>query len=201
VLDWRLCLYFQYCISVPNFTGRRRPITAVAQYACHASIARLESQPALSPACPLTLHSSPTSRRTPCTAERREAKSWEQAALLRHEASNALLSSMLHDSRPEVAKDVTRALKLAAAEVAMGCAHSKGALGRCHAAGVGIAKDVAKGLALARESAAAGSCFGQFVVGKCCDAGWGVALDHANAVRWYRLSPAQGSALARCDLN
>ncbi len=49
----------------------------------------------------------------------------------------------------------------------MGCAHSKGALGRCLANGAGVAEDVGRGLALARESAAAGSSFGQFVVGRC----------------------------------
>jgi hypothetical protein len=53
-------------------------------------------------------------------------------------------------------KDRKRAFELAAAGAALGCAHSKGALGRCFVAGTGIAKDAGRGLALGRESAAAG---------------------------------------------
>ena len=59
----------------------------------------------------------------------------------------------------------------------MGCAHSKGALGRCLVYGAGVAKDVGRGLALARESAAAGSSFGQFVLGKCYSFGCGIAQE------------------------
>ncbi len=83
-----------------------------------------------------------------------------------------------------MAKDEQRAFEFASGGTALGCAHSKGALGRCLASGAAVAKDVGIGLALARESAAAGSSFGQYVVGKCYDAGWGVAQDHAEAVRW-----------------
>ncbi len=128
------------------------------------------------------------------------AKSWGQAALLQHAASHAFLSSMLVDGRPDFPKDEKRAFELAAAGAAMGCAHSKGALGRCYVYGEGVAKDEAKGLALGRESAAAGSCFGQFVVGKCYDAGWGVAQDYAEAARWYRLAAEQGHAGAQNNL-
>jgi TPR repeat protein len=128
------------------------------------------------------------------------AKSWGQAALLRHAASHAFLSSMLFCGRHDVAKDEKRAFELAAAGAAMGCAHSKGMLGDCLVEGAGVAKDVGKGLALARESAAAGSCFGQFVVGKCYNRGWGVVRDYAEAARLYRLSAEQGYACAQWDL-
>jgi TPR repeat protein len=123
------------------------------------------------------------------------AKSWGQAALLQHAASNAFLSNMLIDAKKQdVPKDEKRGFELAAAGAGMGCAHSKGALGRCLVDGAGVAKDVGKGLALARESAAAGSCFGQFVVGKCYYGGQGVVKDHAEAVRWFHLAAAQGHA-------
>ena len=128
------------------------------------------------------------------------AKSWGQAALLQHGASHAFLSSMLIEGRPDVPKDEKRAFELAAAGAAMGCAHSKGALGRCLVYGFGVAKDVGKGLALGRESAAAGSCFGQFVVGRCYEEGVGVAQDYAEAVRLYRLAAAQGLAAAQHNL-
>jgi TPR repeat protein len=128
------------------------------------------------------------------------ARSWGQAALLKHGASHAFLSNMLIDGRPAVPKDEKRGFELAAAGAAMGCAHSKGVLGRCLVYGSGVAKDVGRGPALGRESAAAGSCFGQFVVGKCYDAGWGVAQDYVEAVRWYRLAAAQGHAFAQFNL-
>jgi TPR repeat protein len=128
------------------------------------------------------------------------AKSWAQAALLQHAASHAFLSDMLIWGRLDVPKDEKRALELAAAGAGMGCAHSKGALGRCLVAGIGVAQDAAKGLALGRESAAAGSCFGQFVVGRCYDAGLGVAQDFAEAVQWYPFAAEQGHAVAQCNL-
>jgi TPR repeat protein len=111
-----------------------------------------------------------------------------RAALLQHGPSHAHLSSMLFEGRPGVAKDVKRGFELAVAGMALGCAHSKGALGRCYSAGYGVAKDVARGLALGRESEAAGSCFGQFVVGRCYSEGRGVAQDDAEAVRLYSLA-------------
>jgi TPR repeat protein len=130
------------------------------------------------------------------------AKSWGQAALLKHAASHAFLSNMLFVGRPDVFKDEKRAFELAAAGAAMGCAHSNGALGRCLLHGAGVAADAGKGLALARESAAAGSCFGQFVVGWCHNHGRGpgVAQDYAEAVRLYRLAAAQGLAAAQISL-
>jgi TPR repeat protein len=122
------------------------------------------------------------------------AERWRRAALLQHAPSHAHLSHMLIEGRAGVAVDEERAFEFAAAGAALGCAHSKGALGCCYVYGDGVAKDVARGLALGRESAAVGSCFGQFVVGKCYASGWGVAQDDAEAVRLYRLSAAQGNA-------
>jgi TPR repeat protein len=129
------------------------------------------------------------------------AERWGRAALLQHAPSHAHLSHMLIEGRPGVAKDEKRAFALATAGAALGCAHSKGALGRCYVGGYGVAKDVAKGLALGRESAAAGSCFGQFVVGVCYDYGCGgVAQDYAEAVRLWSLAAAQGHAAAQFNL-
>jgi hypothetical protein len=86
---------------------------------------------------------------------------------------------MLIEGRPGVAVEKKRAFELAAAGAALGCAHSKGALGLCYVRSYGVAKGVARGLALGRESAAAGSCFGQHVVGRCYRNGCGgVAQDY-----------------------
>jgi TPR repeat protein len=130
------------------------------------------------------------------------AERWGRAALLQHGPSFAHLSNMLIDGRAGVAVDVKRAFELAAAGAALGCAHSKGALGRCYIGGYGVVEDKARGLALGRESAAAGSCFGQFVVGRCFNLGCGgVAKDYAEAVRLYRLAAAQGHACAQNNLS
>ena len=115
--------------------------------------------------------------------------------------SRCLFSDMLIDGRPGVAKDEKRAFELAKAGAALGCAHSKGALGRCYLFGEGVAANVGKGLALGRESEAAGSCFGQYVVGVWYNNGQGVAQDDAEAVRLYRLAAAQGHAQAQCYLD
>jgi TPR repeat protein len=129
------------------------------------------------------------------------AERWGRAALLQHAPSHAHLSDMLVEGRPGVAKDVKRAFALASAGAALGCAHSKGALGRCYVMGYGVAQDEARGLALGRESEAAGSCFGQFVVGWCHYFGCGgVAQDYAEAVRLYSLAAAQGHASAQVNL-
>jgi hypothetical protein len=129
------------------------------------------------------------------------AERWGRAALLQHGPSHAHLSDMLIDGRPGVAKDVKRGFALAAAGAALGCAHSKGALGRCYVLGYGAAKDAARGLALGRESEAAGSCFGQHVVGVCYRFGrGGVAQDYAEFVRLYSLAAAQGHATAQSNL-
>jgi TPR repeat protein len=130
------------------------------------------------------------------------AERWGRAALLRHAPSHAHLSDMLCDGRPGVAIDEKRAFKLAKAGAALGCAHSKGALGRCYVGGYGVAADEARGLALGRESAAAGSCFGQFVVGQCYRYGWnvgwgGIAENKAEAARLFRLAADQGHACAQ----
>jgi TPR repeat protein len=129
------------------------------------------------------------------------AERWGRAALQQHGPSHAHLSDMLIYGRPGVAKDVKRAFELAAAGAALGCAHSKGALGRCYVWGHGVARDAARGLALGRESAAAGSCFGQFVVGLCYNNGYGgVAQDYTEAVRLYSLAADQGHATAQFNL-
>ncbi len=127
------------------------------------------------------------------------AKSWGQAALLQHTASLAFLSMMMIEGRQDVPWNYKLALELAAAGTTMGCAHSKGALGRCLYIGVGV-KDQANGLVLARESAAAGSCFGQFVVGLVYDAGVLVAQDNSEAIRLYVLAAVQGHAAAQGNL-
>jgi TPR repeat protein len=129
------------------------------------------------------------------------AERWGRAALLQHAPSHAHLSNVLIEGRPGVAKDEKRAFELAAAGAALGCAHSKGVLGRCYAGGYGVAKDQARGLALGRESEAAGSCFGQCVVAVCYYFGCGgVAQDYAEAVRLSRLAAAQGHAVAQFNL-
>ena len=129
------------------------------------------------------------------------AERWGRGTLLQHGPSHAHLSNMLFHGRPGVANDVKRAFAFAAAGAALGCAHSKGALGRCYVGGYGVAEDEARGLALGRESEAAGSCFGQFVVGVCYDFGCGgVAQDDAEAVRLYSLAAAQGVAIAQKNL-
>jgi TPR repeat protein len=123
------------------------------------------------------------------------AERWGRAALQQHAPSHAHLSDMLVDGRPGVARDVNRAFELASAGASLGCAHSKGALGRFYLWGLGVAADEARGLALGRESEAAGSCFGQHVVGECYDNGYGgVARDYAEAARLYRLAADQGKA-------
>jgi hypothetical protein len=128
------------------------------------------------------------------------AERWGRAALLRHGLSHAHLSYIIFFGRPGVVADKKRAFELAAAGAALGCAHSKGVLGRCYVGGDGVARDAARGLALGRESEAAGSCFGQYVVGRCYDEGWGVAQDYAEAVRLYRLAAAQGHGAAQNNL-
>jgi TPR repeat protein len=129
------------------------------------------------------------------------AERWGRAALLQHAPSHAHLSNMLISGRAGVARGRKRAFAFASAGAALGCAHSKGALGRCYLYGDGVAEDEERGLALGRESEAAGSCFGQYVVGTCYDFGYGgVAQDHAEAVRLYGLAAAQGHAGAQTNL-
>jgi TPR repeat protein len=133
------------------------------------------------------------------------AERWGQAALLQHGPSHAHVSDMLIDGRPGVAKDYNRAFKLAAAGAALGCAHSKGALGRCYIKGCGVAKDEVRGFALGKDSEAAGSCFGQHVVAACYNVGYFSFLyrlrkDDAKAVRIYRLAAEQGHAPAQVNL-
>jgi hypothetical protein len=123
---------------------------------------------------------------------------WGRAALLQHGPSHAHVSDMLVGGRAGVAVDRKRGFALAAAGEALGCAHSKGALGWCYVWSCGVAEDQARGLALGRESEAAGSYFGQFAVGMCYYFGCGgVAQDYAEALRLYRLAAAQGYADAQ----
>jgi TPR repeat protein len=112
----------------------------------------------------------------------------------------ALLADVLFWGRHDVRVDHERAFALALTGAGLGCAHSKGVLGWCYLAGLGVAQDGAKGLGLGRESAAAGSCIGQCVVGRCYDAGLGVEQDYSEAVRLYRLAAAQGHAMAQFNL-
>jgi hypothetical protein len=91
-----------------------------------------------------------------------EAERWGRVALLQHGPSLAHLSSMLFEGRAGVSRDFERAFDLVAAGAALGCAHSKGALGRCYVGGYGVTEDEAigcqKGLRLegrARRRAAA----------------------------------------------
>jgi TPR repeat protein len=129
------------------------------------------------------------------------AERWGRAALLQHGPSHAYVSDMLVDGRAGMGKNLKRAFSFAAAGAALGCAHSKGAVGHSYVGGYGVAQDVARGLALGRESAAAGSCFGQFVVGRChCFGYGGVAQDYAEAERFYRLAAEQGHVFAQCFL-
>jgi hypothetical protein len=111
---------------------------------------------------------------------------WGRAALLQHAPSHAHLSSMM-EGRPGVAVDVKRGIELAAAGAALGCAHSKGALGRCYVDTAGIAQDAARGFDLTKKSEAAGSCFGQLVLEGCCENGTCSAQDSFEAVRLDRL--------------
>ena len=94
------------------------------------------------------------------------AERWGRAALQQHGPSHAHLSDMLINGRAGVANDCKRAFEFATAGAALGCAHSKGVLGRCYIGGYGVRRDEARGLALGSESAVAGSCFGQYVVGR-----------------------------------
>ncbi len=58
---------------------------------------------------------------------------WGRAALLQHAPSHAHLSDMLIHGRAGVAKNFKRGFAFAMAGAALGCAHSKGVLGRCYA--------------------------------------------------------------------
>ena len=55
-----------------------------------------------------------------------------------HAFLSEMLSEMLIDSRPGVAQDAKRAFKFAKAAAALGCAHSKGALGCCYLWGASV---------------------------------------------------------------
>jgi hypothetical protein len=130
------------------------------------------------------------------------AERWGRAALLQHGPSHAHVSNLLFEGRQGVAQDYKRAYGFAFAGTALGCAHSKGALGLCHLLGVGVSSYVgpARGIALGRESMAAGSCFGQCVIARCCSSGYGIAQDYAEAVRLFRMAAAQGVAFAQYSL-
>jgi len=128
------------------------------------------------------------------------AESWGRAVDLKHVHAHALLSAMLVEGRMDLPKDCERAFELASAGAGMGCAHSKGVLGRCYGGGYGVAEDCAKAIELGRESAAAGSCMGQYLVGACYRFGKGVAQDDAEAARFFKPAAAQGLAIALSNL-
>jgi TPR repeat protein len=130
------------------------------------------------------------------------ARCWGQAALLLHGPSHAFLSSMLIEGRRDVIVDENLALKLARAGEALGCAHSKGMLGRCYSMRLVSVPDAsAKGFAACQQSAAAGSFFGQsFLANFYCNHGVMVQQDDAEAVRLYRLAADQGFAGAQKNL-
>jgi TPR repeat protein len=125
---------------------------------------------------------------------------WGKTAILQHAASHAYLSNMLFEGRPDVPKDLQRALELASIGATMGCAHSKGILSRFLVNGIVVDRDVDGGLKLARESAAAGSCFGQYMVGMCYETGRGVLQDYGEAFEWFQLAAAQKHIIAQYNL-
>ena len=132
---------------------------------------------------------------------REAAEHWMAAALQLHGPSHAHLSDMLMYGRSGLNENEERAFQFASYGAALGCAHSKGALGYCYLNGFGVAPDQAKGLALGRDSAAAGSCFGQHVVGVCYHHAYGgVAQDYTEASRLYSLAVVQGHAMAQNNL-
>lgn len=128
------------------------------------------------------------------------AKSWSQAALLRHGPSHAYLSNLLIEGRQFLKKNEKRAFEFASYGALFGCAHSKGVLGYCLVYGVGVSKDVEKGLVLASESAAAGSSFGEFTLGKYHGVFRGFSQNYDEAERLYRLAAAKGHACAQHNL-
>jgi hypothetical protein len=182
----------------------------------HADNARLSAQAAAAGAAPAPAPAPAAARAAAASAEAvfqegqqlygeqrfsEAAERWGWAALQQHGPSHAHLSDLLIWGRPGVAKDEKRGFELASAGAALGCLHSKGALGCCYVMGDGVAKNEERGLALGRESAAAGSCFGQSVVALCYYLGCGgVARDYVEAARLFRLASDQGHAAAQVDL-
>ena len=98
-----------------------------------------------------------------CAAER-----WQSAVDIGCPLAHALLANLLIDGRPGLPHDRNRAFFLASAGARLGCAHSRGVLGRCYSGSYGVAQSIESAFELARQSAAAGSCFGKFVLGVCC---------------------------------
>ena len=113
----------------------------------HADNARLSAQAAAAGAAPPPAPAPAAARAAAASAEavfqegqrlygeqrfNEAAERWGRAALQQHAPSHAHLSDMLIAGRPGVAKDEKRAFDLAGAGAALGCAHSKGTLGRCY---------------------------------------------------------------------
>ncbi len=73
-------------------------------------------------------------------------RSWGQAALLQHAPSHAFASSLLFDGRVDVPKDEQRAFEFACVGAALGCAHSKGTLGRSSFMALALIQMSRKGL-------------------------------------------------------
>lgn len=127
------------------------------------------------------------------------AKSWAQATLLGHGASHAFLSTMLFEGRHYVSKDTKLAYELASIGTGLGCAHSKGVLGRCLGSdGWLFVRDYKKGFDLGMESMMAGSLFGYHVVGMYYN--FSTSANNANAMKFYRIAADQGHADAQYRL-
>jgi TPR repeat protein len=130
-----------------------------------------------------------------CAAER-----WQRAVEIGHPLAHALLANILIDGRPGLPYNRDRAFLLASAGARLGCAHSKGVLGRCYSGSYGVAQNIVNALALAQQSAAAGSCFGNFVLGVCYEKGEGVDVDMAKAAGLWRRAAEDGLAVAQFNL-
>jgi TPR repeat protein len=128
------------------------------------------------------------------------ADSWQRAVDIGYPLAHALLANILIDGRPGLPQDLDRAFLLASTGARLGCAHSKGVLGRCYSGGYGTAQNIVDALELARQSAAAGSCYGKFVLGVCYEKGEGVEVDMSKAVRLWRLAADDGLAVAQFNL-
>ena len=96
------------------------------------------------------------------------AERWSQAALLQHAPSHAHLSDMLLDGRPHVANDAKRAFQVASAGAALGCAHSKGALGRCLVTALSTGEVDQDAKLIKMHGLAAECCSGQLLRPHCC---------------------------------
>jgi TPR repeat protein len=123
---------------------------------------------------------------------------FENAALLMHHESYAVLSSIIYETKCPYNNQLS--FKYASRGEKFGCPHSKGALALYYIRGRANINDKAKGLALAQESTNAGSCYGQLALGICYKNGIGVAKNDAEAVRLLHLSASHGYVIAQYKL-